>query len=67
MSDFVCKRCGKCCSIYNPFNKGNREPCPQLKIEDGLATCLIYDQERHDICKTYPDPNKGEKCVLEQI
>jgi len=37
MSD--CKRCGKCCVIYNPFT-GSWEPCKYLA--DGNE-CLIYN------------------------
>ena len=41
-----CKRCGKCCIGEN---------CEYLKIENGLAICVIHDDgNRPEKCKIFP-------------
>ena len=40
-----CNRCGQCCLT---------EDCEHLLIEDGLATCLIHEEDRPLKCTSYP-------------
>jgi Fe-S-cluster containining protein len=50
-----CKRCGKCCYIWNrqPDGTKRREPCDFLRYDGNTAVCLIYDT-RPDICRDFP-------------
>jgi len=54
-AQWACKRCGKCCEIYNPFNEDHKGRCPKL-----VGTkCSIHDKERPKICVEY-FCNKGK-------
>ena len=57
---FECLRCGTCCTLYNATD-GSGTRCPYLMFEGDVAVCSVYEN-RPEICKTFPDPNKGEKC-----
>ena len=53
-----CIRCGVCC---------REEECEHLKIENGLATCKIYDSPDRPLkCKLFPEmppiPKKFKNC-----
>jgi hypothetical protein len=51
-----CNRCGWCCQLEN---------CKHLKIVDGFATCMIYDDKKKPLkCSLYPanPPIMHEKC-----
>lgn len=55
-AEWQCKRCGKCCELYNPFTEDHKGPCPKLTYDEkGLAVCTIYGDDRPEICKTYPE------------
>jgi len=52
-----CNQCGACCFEYVKwqYEQGlsETEQCPEFIIRDGLAVCLVHDQERPRICEDY--------------
>ena len=67
----LCKRCGKCCLVFNPTscNKGFFADCKWLiRYQDGTTRCSIYAhrlgakigyeqycQKREDVLQNWPD------------
>lgn len=68
--NWKCQRCGRCCMHMHSDDTGM--PCESLLVKDGVATCLIHDQEgffgKPEVCVNYPTHPDfgGEPCFFER-
>lgn len=45
-----CLSCGDCCKRMSPLSAP--EPCPRMRVHDGICLCLDYDN-RPDDCRKH--------------
>ncbi|MEK9175096.1 MAG: hypothetical protein AAB795_00725 [Patescibacteria group bacterium] len=53
----TCIQCGACCHEYFKYlfkiGASNTEQCAHFSIKDGMAHCMIHEQQREAICTNY--------------